>query len=112
MCDNPSMRRDGRTLGAALEDEMGRRAHRQEDAARKLGVSQTTVSKWIRGAQIPDGSPLLRLMEYLSVDEEGLIALLTASYAERVDRVVWTVSSKAAAAAHKRRAHTSHSARS
>lgn len=83
----------GSTLGAVLDAEMDERSHRQEDAAEYLGVTQTTVSKWLRGTQLPAGEQFVALMEYLHIDAEELIEILSASYARRVAHEVYQVTS-------------------
>ncbi len=85
----------GSTLGAVLGAAMDERSHRQEDAAEYLGVTQTTVSKWLRGTQLPAGEQFVALMEYLHIDAEELIETLSASYSHRVAREVWAVVSVA-----------------
>jgi transcriptional regulator with XRE-family HTH domain len=61
-------------FGAWLRSKLGKRSYGQ--VAEYVGVSTSTVSRWITGASGPEYRNRLRLAEYLGVELDELEALL------------------------------------
>ena len=61
----------------------------QEALAEKLGVSAQAVSKWERGATVPDVQLLPELSAYFGVTIDALFALTDETRLERIQNMVW-----------------------
>lgn len=61
----------------------------QETLAEKLGVSAQAVSKWERGATVPDVQLLPDLSAYFGVTIDELFALSDETRMERIQNMVW-----------------------
>jgi len=65
------MTRSG-SFKAVLREARIRLGLTQEEAARRLGVSVSTLSRWERGEHLPRSRPILeRIREVLGVDLKG-----------------------------------------
>lgn len=72
-----SRRRHGpRTpLGAWIMSMLRSRGWRQSDLAERMGIDQSMVSKWVRGARNPDGPHCEGLAAAFGVPAEEVLAL-------------------------------------
>lgn len=61
----------------------------QETLAEKLGVSAQAVSKWERGATLPDVQMLPELSAYFGVTIDALFALTDETRLERIQNMLW-----------------------
>lgn len=59
--------RHGRRFGAWLEAQLRNRGFNQSEFARRLGVSQGTVSRWVNG-RVPDAEYIEKISDVLVVD--------------------------------------------
>lgn len=58
-----------------IVSERTRLGMHQEELARKLGVSKSTVSRWERGKQQPCGSDLIAMKELFKCTTDYLLGL-------------------------------------
>lgn len=66
------------TFAQLLLDARPRRITQQE-AADKIGVSDSAISTWERGMRVPGVDDFARLMDLYGVDDAGRIKLLAAA---------------------------------
>ncbi len=70
------MNSEDKTFAAFLADIMRRRKCRPSQLAAEIGVNHATVSRWLRGREVPNISSCRKLAEYCGVPLEKVLAVV------------------------------------
>lgn len=69
------MRSEDKTFAAFLADILRRRKCGPSQLAAEIGVSHTTISRWLHGREAPNIGSCLKLAEYCGVPLEKVLAV-------------------------------------